>query len=185
VTDQELGIASLATPEGQAAIAPHLEGAALVVLDNLATLCRGGEENSSESWSIVQEWLLSLRRRNTSVLTVHHSGKSGAQRGTSAREDVLDVVLGLSHPSGYSAVEGLKAELRYEKSRGLYGVSVDPLEIELRSDINGVTTWAYRPLTDSQRREVVELRALGLSIRDIAEETSIPKSTVSRWLKEC
>jgi len=37
----------------------------------------------------VQGWLLVLRRRGISVMVIHHAGKSGLQRGTSRREDVL------------------------------------------------------------------------------------------------
>ncbi len=73
---------NLATSEGQARLEPCLSGVELLVLDNLATLCRYGKENEAESWRPVQEWLLSLRRRGISVLVVHHSGKNGGQRGT-------------------------------------------------------------------------------------------------------
>ena len=90
---QEYGIPDLATPEGQERIEQQLAGAELVVLDNLSTLCRSGAENETESWGVVQEWALSLRRRGISVMYVHHAGKSGQQRGTSAREDVLDSVV--------------------------------------------------------------------------------------------
>lgn len=80
---------NIATPEGQADLAPILEGVDLVVVDNIATLGRHGRENESESWTPVQGWLLCLRRAGKSVLLIHHSGKNGEQRGTSAREDIL------------------------------------------------------------------------------------------------
>lgn len=54
-----------------------LDGVEFVVLDNLSTLCRTGKENESESWIVVQQWILSLRRRNITVLLIHHAGKSG------------------------------------------------------------------------------------------------------------
>ena len=50
----------------------------------------------------VQEWILQLRRRGISVLIVHHAGKGGDQRGTSAKEDVLDTVIKLSRPDDYN-----------------------------------------------------------------------------------
>jgi putative DNA primase/helicase len=50
----------------------------------------GLRENDSDAWSPIQQWLLQLRRRGLAVLIVHHAGKTGGQRGTSRREDVLD-----------------------------------------------------------------------------------------------
>ena len=47
------------TIEGQAAIAPLLEGVRLIVVDNtLSTLCRTGTENEPDSWDVVQMWAL-------------------------------------------------------------------------------------------------------------------------------
>ncbi|HSC94043.1 MAG TPA: hypothetical protein VLC73_03680 [Burkholderiales bacterium] len=40
------------------------------------------------------------------VLFIRHSGKSGMQRGSSRREDLLDVVIKLDHPSDYIAENG-------------------------------------------------------------------------------
>ena len=69
-------------------IEPFLKDVDMVVLDNIATLCRTGKENESQSWQTMQAWLLELRRRGMTVLLIHHAGKSGDQRGTSAREDI-------------------------------------------------------------------------------------------------
>ena len=66
-----------------------------MILDNLSALCVSGKENEGESWLPVQRWALRLRQRGISVLFVHHAGKGGAQRGTSRREDLLDVVINL------------------------------------------------------------------------------------------
>jgi hypothetical protein len=74
----------------------------LIVLDNLSTLVRSGRENESESWLPVQEWALQLRKRGKSILFVHHAGKTGQQRGTSKKEDVLDTVISLKRPKDYS-----------------------------------------------------------------------------------
>ena len=95
------GLPNLATPAGQAAIEPLLEGVALVVIDNVSTLATIGRDNDAESWTPVQGWLLKLRRLGISVLIVHHAGKGGQQRGTSRREDVLDTSIALRRPSDY------------------------------------------------------------------------------------
>jgi replicative DNA helicase len=98
---QDRGLPDLSTISGQDEIEEHLDGVTLLVLDNLSALVRAIKENEGEGWLPVQDWALDLRRRGISVLFVHHAGKSGAQRGTSRREDLLDSVLTLKHPSDY------------------------------------------------------------------------------------
>lgn len=72
-----------------------------MVLDNLSTLFRSGKEYESDSWLPIQNWLLSLRSLNKLVLLIHHAGKSGQQRRTSRREDVLDTVITMKWAKGY------------------------------------------------------------------------------------
>ncbi len=67
----------------------------LVIVDNLSSLVRSGKENEAESWIPIQEWALSLKRKGVSVLFIHHSSRSGTQRGTSRREDLLDTLISL------------------------------------------------------------------------------------------
>ena len=65
----------------------------LLILDNLASLAPGIDENSKKDWDPISQWLLSLRRLGKAVIFVHHAGKSGSQRGTISREDIF----GLRH----------------------------------------------------------------------------------------
>jgi putative DNA primase/helicase len=103
---QEFGIGDLATARGQRQIEEHVSGADLVVLDNLSALVQSGVENEAESWAPVQRWALNLRRQGKSVLFLHHAGRNGQARGTSKREDLLDTIIGLEHPSGYTPDQG-------------------------------------------------------------------------------
>ena len=100
---QEAGMPNLSEQAGQQEIGRHIdETTELVIVNNLSCLVRGGgRENDAESWLSVQDWALRLRSRGKSVLFVHHAGKGGAQRGTSKRENVLDVVLLLRRPANY------------------------------------------------------------------------------------
>ena len=180
---QPLAMPNLATPEGQAALAPYLEGVELLVVDNLATLCRAGRENEAEGWLPVQEWILSLRRRGMSVLLVHHANKGGGQRGTSSREDVLDTVIVLRRPQDYRPEEGARFEVHLEKARGIIGDDAKPFEAKLVQDGDAMA-WACRDIEDVQLETVRQLHAEKMSIRDIAEETGIPKSTVQRMVKK-
>lgn len=177
----------LSTHEGQDAINLIIEqvGAELIILDNLSCLVRsGGRENDAESWVSVSEWALMQRQKGRSVLFIHHSGKDGKQRGTSKREDLLDVVIGLRRPPDYDPSSGACFEVHFEKARHLSGDDVTPIEAQLTTDPSGICTWAWRKVSDSTFERVVSLANEGLSQSEIANELEINKSNVSRaWRK--
>jgi putative DNA primase/helicase len=175
---------NLATTEGQASVEASIESAEVVVVDNLATLCRSGRENETESWHPVQDWILSLRRRGKAVVMVHHSNKSGGQRGTSSREDVLDTVISLRRPSDYNPEQGARFEVHLEKARGIVGDGAKPFEAMLTTDEYGLLTWVCRDLEDVEMQSVMQLNEAGYTIRDIAEETGLSKSKVGRMLRK-
>jgi putative DNA primase/helicase len=177
---QERPIPDLSTSEGQGLIEPHLDGIDLLVLDNLSALCRYGNENEGESWLPMQEWGLALRRRGISVLFVHHAGKNRSQRGTSRREDLLDTVFTLKHPADYNPSEGLRCEVHFEKTRGMLGAAAKPFEVRLETGTDGRAIWTHRDLEDAKAAQAAELFAAGMSVRDVAEELDISKSTAQR-----
>jgi putative DNA primase/helicase len=176
------GIGNLASPDIQAEIDRWLGGVDVLVLDNLSSLTAVIRDNDAESWGPIQEWLLKLRRRGISVLIVHHAGKGGQQRGTSRREDVLDTSISLRHPADYSPVEGARFEVHLEKARGVHGEAARPFEARLEVR-DGRAVWTTRELEDANRARVQALLGDGLSVREIADETGIPKSTVHRIKK--
>jgi hypothetical protein len=110
-------VPDLATEAGQQALDPLLDGVDLLIVDNISTLCWASGDNSAGSWTPMQEWILRLRKRGLAVLLVHHSCKSGEQRGTSRREDVLDTVIGLRRSEDYEPRQGARFEVHVEKSR--------------------------------------------------------------------
>jgi putative DNA primase/helicase len=176
------GIGNLAAADVQAEIDRWLDNVDLLVLDNLSSLTAVIRDNDAESWGPIQEWLLKLRRRGISVLIVHHAGKDGQQRGTSRREDVLDTSISLRNPADYSPVEGARFEVHLEKARGVHGEAARPFEARL--DVrDGRAMWATRELEDANRARVQALLEDGLSVRDIADESGISKSTVQRIKK--
>jgi putative DNA primase/helicase len=160
-----------------------LDGAELLILDNLSCLCRSGVENEAESWIPVAEFALRLRRSGVSVLFVHHSGKSGAQRGTSKREDLLDSVIALKRPEDYSAEEGLRVQVVYEKARGFFGNDATPFELRLVMEESGAARWEVSDTEVSKRVEAKTLFEQGKSIREVAAALDISKSAAHR-LKE-
>ncbi len=182
---QEFGIPDLSSKEGQEKIDNLTsDDTKLVVLDNLSTLIRSGKESESDSWLPVQEWLLRLRSQGKSVLLIHHAGKSGLQRGTSRREDVLDTVIGLKKPNNIKQESGTCFEVHFEKYRSLSGDEIKPFEVILESynQDNGLSNihWDYKSLDDSTFEKVCRLANEGLEQMEITKELEIHKSTVSR-----
>jgi putative DNA primase/helicase len=177
------GLPDLSTVAGQAEINEMLDpDTALVIVDNLSAWARTGRENESESWLPIADWTLSLRRRGIAVLLVHHSGKNGEQRGTSKKEDLLDVVIKLSRPKDYDPRQGAAFVLEFTKARHLTGDAAESLEIALGGDEN-IATWTYTALEDSTFDRVVKLAKEALSPNEIANELGVNKSTVSRHLR--
>ena len=93
---QEIGVSipDLSTHEGEE-LEKYILDSEVILLDNISTLCRTGGENDAESWRIIQEWILKLRQRGSSVIFIHHAGKNGSSRGSSKMEDILDTVISL------------------------------------------------------------------------------------------
>lgn len=178
---QDRPMPDLATPEGQRLLEPHIADADLVVLDNLSALCRCGSENDGEDWAPVQEWILGLRRRGKSVLLIHHAGKNKSQRGTSRREDLLDTVITLKHASDYSPSEGLRCEVHFEKTRSMLSQAAKPFEVKLETGPDGTALWVCRDLENIKAQQAAELFSGKMSVRDVAEELGISKSTAQRY----
>ena len=167
------------TRDGQRALEAALDGAELLILDNLSALCRSGRENEADDWQSLQDFLLRLRRRGVAVLLLHHAGKGGQQRGTSRREDLLDTVVALRRPQDYRPREGARFEVHVEKARGVAGEALDPFEalLEVR---DGKALWTTRTVEDAEAARVAALAKDGLTVRDIAEELGISKSKAQR-----
>ena len=175
---QDTGLPDLASPDAQKFYEPLIADRDLVIVDNLSTICRGMKENEADSWVPVQNWALSLRRAGKSALFIHHGGKSGAQRGTSRKEDVMDTVMALRRPPDYSAEDGARFEVHFEKARGFHGPDAEPFEARLIRN-----QWQLSSIkTGDDDTTLHALRKQGLTIRDISDRTGIPRSTVSRRL---
>jgi putative DNA primase/helicase len=175
----------LALHEGRVFVERRLFDAKLLILDNLSTLFRSNSENEAKDWAVAQHWLLGLRRDGLSVLLLHHAGKSGMQRGTSKRVDVMDTVLALKLPPGYNRKrDGCRFEVHFEKSRGVWGEQASAFELKYK-EVDGKAVWERKDGDmDPRRHEVMKLRATGKSLRQIALEMALSKSTVHRWLEE-
>ena len=96
------------------------------------------------------------------MLFVHHSGKNRSQRGTSKREDLLDTVIALKQPSDYDPSRGLRCEVHFEKTRGLYGEAATSFEVQMLSDFPTGASWDIRSLDDTNSLRAAELFEAGI-----------------------
>jgi transposase-like protein len=182
--DLEERTPEIITAEGRRRIEDQLRGGELVVFDNLSSLIPSGEERETEDWAMVQEWFLKLRRCGYTTLFCHHAGKGGGQRGTSNREDVLNLVINLRRPSDYSPEDGLRAEVHFEKIRGrANGPAVEPFEIRLETDDRGRACWTRRPLKDLIEKQAYRMWCEKMKPREIAEDLKLSRYQVYRMVK--
>ncbi|MEI6267577.1 MAG: AAA family ATPase [Methylococcaceae bacterium] len=168
---------------GQLEIETACNEAELIIVDNLSCLARSGKENEAESWGSLSQWALRMRSHGKCVIFMHHAGKSGAQRGTSKREDLLDVVLELKRPTDYVSDQGARFIVNFSKARHLIGNQAQSFEAWLRCDEDGRQVWTLKAASESTFDQVVEMSNLGMSQREIADELGINKSNVCRAWK--
>ncbi|MBW1967395.1 MAG: AAA family ATPase [Deltaproteobacteria bacterium] len=154
----------------------------LWVLDNLASLASGLDENKKRDWDPINQWLLELRFAGISTIMLHHTSKEGQQRGTSAREDNLDTSIMLKAPYDYTPEDGARFVVHFSKAR----VQTSRLnllsdtEFKLTLDEAGNHTWTYSNVKRETRSEVLRLLDEGMTQTDIKNTLGIHKGTVSK-----
>ena len=176
----------LSSKEGLKWLLKKAQVADFVVIDSLTTTMRDGEENDAAYWRVMQDALVELRKADKAVLIVHHSNKSGGQRGTSAKDVILNGKLKLSLPEDYTPSEGARFRVEWEKSRGLTGADTVPIEAHLEDDQNGNPKWAYRALDLSRHMELMRLAQSGEhgTGKELAKAMALTPARVSQLKKE-
>ncbi len=157
----------------------------LWVADNLASLASGLNENKKQDWDPINSWLLELRFAGISTIMLHHTNKEGGQRGTSAREDNLDISMMLKSPYDYTPEDGARFIVHFSKAR----VQISRLnligdtEFKLTLDEAGSHVWTFSGVRQETRKEVLRLLDEGFSQTDIKTTLNIHKGTVSKIRK--
>jgi hypothetical protein len=187
---EETGLPDLGTAEGRAALDACIGDAELIILDNLSTLLRSGRENEADDWGGFQAWLLDQRRQGRTILLVHHAAKGGQQRGTSRREDALDVVVALRKPDDYSPDQGARFEVHFEKARHFSGPDARPFEASMDpsggwrdTDLSNEREDDRIAARDDREARILALSAAGHTQRSIASQTGAGLGTVARTIK--
>jgi len=143
----------------------------------------GIDENDAQSWSPVQQWLLTLRKKGLSVLLIHHDNKSGGQRGTSGKEDILDTVIHLQKLKD-ATCSGAAFSTRFTKNRGFCPSPELAPSIKLVNANGGKQEWRCIVTNEEEKKKIaLEMHQAGKSCRDIEKHLGVGKSTVSRWMQ--
>lgn len=157
----------------------------LVCLDNIASLTGGIDENARADWAEVNDWLIRLKFAGISTILLHHTGKSGSQRGTSAREDNVDTSILLEKPKNHSADDGCNFVCKFTKSRvsQRFLNQVRPTEFTLMPDESGAKMiWTFKK--QGSREQILEMSESGMDSKDIAKELDVKATYVYRVLRD-
>jgi putative DNA primase/helicase len=157
----------------------------LIILDSVSTLVRSGIDNDVESWRAIQDWSLHHRARGRAVIYLHHHGRSGQPRGTSAREIVLDARIKLTRDDSLSSEEKKTTafKLEFAKAREFFGADA-AARIAYLSTRSGAVEWKYETMKDSNRQRVADLMQRDMAAADIARELGVTKGRVSQIMSE-
>lgn len=112
---------------------------------------------------------------------VHHTNKSGTQRGTSGREDSIDISISLVHPGTYSIQDGARFVIHFNKAR------LTNTDLKLISDMEfrlveneGKLAWTWESVKNTSKVEVLKLLGEGHSQKEIADRLRMSKGQVSK-----
>ncbi|MGA2516737.1 MAG: AAA family ATPase [Thermodesulfobacteriota bacterium] len=151
----------------------------LVILDNIAALIPGIDENSKQDWDPINQWLISLRILGLAVVLLHHAGKSGKQRGTSGREDNMDLILNLERPSGYKPEDGCRFVTEIVKGRSILGDDVKSQEFRFVRVDEKKTLITVAPPGEELGRLIITALGKGYSPQDISENLGCTPANVT------
>jgi putative DNA primase/helicase len=156
------------------------------VIDNLASLAPGLDENTKLDWDPINQWLLQLRFAGISTLMLHHLGKGGFQRGTSAREDNLDYSITLKAPHNYSPEDGCHFITHFSKARVRTKElnQIADMEFKLIQDENNKLIWTWGNVKTKIKNEILKLLDEGSTQTKIYTSLNIDKGYVSRVRKQ-
>jgi len=151
-------------------------------VDNLASLASGLDENSKQDWDPINSWLLELRFSGVSTIMLHHTNKSGGQRGTSAREDNLDVSIILNPPHDYTPEDGARFVAHFSKARVKTSALnlIADTEFKLIQDENSRYVWTHSNVRREKKKDVLRLIDEGIKQSEIPKSLGISKGYVSR-----
>jgi replicative DNA helicase len=159
----------------------------VVILDSLALLFDLKNENDTDGWSLVNDFLLELMHAGLSVLALHHANKADGITGSLSNIRCVDQALVLAKPEDRAKDLDVEAVLRYVKARRVDPRYTAPMTMKLCNGVNGPGTIGYvRVDAHNDRRGMAVALWEGPdqpSAEAVAEEMGISRRTVYRYLK--
>jgi hypothetical protein len=153
-------------------------GIRLWVVDNIGAVASGIDENSKQDWDPINQWLLELRFAGISTILIHHTNKEGGQRGTSAREDNLDVSILLRPPADHSPEDGTRFVVHFTKARiaNKFLHMIGDVEMQL----DEFYSWRHQNVKRKKKEAIAQMLRAGVAQNEIAREVGVTKSYVSK-----
>jgi hypothetical protein len=179
-------IGSIDTTEGQRQIDALIPAdVLLIIVDNLSAWTSGGREDSN-SWAAIKPWLIAKRLAGVAVLLIHHAGKNGQQRGSSAHEDLLDYSILLTPLPRSIDREDTRFSVWHTKLRDNLPELHKNFEYSIWSE-NAALQFEVIPAgfqVSAHDAELLSLHETGMSYEKIALKLGVNKSTISRRFKK-
>ena len=152
------------------------------VIDNIASLAPGLDENKKQDWDPINQWLLELRFAGISTLLLHHESKEGKQRGTAAREDNLDYSIRLKSPPDYVPEDGCRFIVHFAKARVRTSdlTLIEDREFKIVVDDTGLSKWTHQTVRAQNKYEVLRLLDEGMSQTDASNTLGLTRGRVSQ-----
>ncbi len=167
---------NLADPQWQAVVETWAANYEVIIADNLQSLVYrpGVSMASDEWWAPIGVWARRCTGKGHTVILNDHDNKQGSNFGTTTKTWGADLVIHLEKDDNFTP-GACRFILKYEKSRGMHGALLQPLNVEVRLD--GVANkWTYSPVSGYSM--VAELANEGVSDGEIARALHITPSTV-------
>lgn len=149
----------------------------LLILDCHAALTPGLDENSKQENDAVSWWLLSLRFLGVAVILLHHAGKGGDQRGSTGREDFLDLVIQLQNPKGYHHEDGCNVDVALTKARSIWGSDARPFNFRIIPAGDGLT-WSTLEKDRPKKDIIIAMLGVKIPAADVAASLEISRQFV-------
>ena len=153
----------------------------VIVFDNLSMLT-SIDENKSNEWKIVQDFLLHLRALNKTSIVIHHAGKEkDGYRGTSRMLDCADVAISLQAINDDSGdnLNNKRFIVEYQKSRMFGGKDAEKYEANLLYN-----QWSFKSIHVTNLEKVVAGSKANMTQRDMASAFGLSQPTVHRLVQK-
>lgn len=147
----------------------------VIVFDNLLSCVfpMHSKDDDVRQWERILPWFHALRDSGRTIIVVHHTGKSGAQLGTSVKENWLDTNIELRLPDVQRPVRGTEFEWLFKKTRDVKRSDAQNMLVAYAEGDDGVSRWMWNPIGTGRTEVVKDLKAQGATRRDVAKQTGL------------